>query len=33
MPVDPVQIGLKIQALRKTKNLTQEQLVILKEDW
>lgn len=26
MPVDPLQIGLKIQALRKTKNLTQEQL-------
>lgn len=26
MPVDPLQIGLKIQALRKTKNLTPEQL-------
>ena len=26
MPVDPLQIGLKIQALRKTKKLTQEQL-------
>ena len=26
MPVDPLQIGLKIQALRKTKNLPPEQL-------
>lgn len=26
MPVDPVQIGSKVQALRKTKKLTQEQL-------
>ena len=26
MPVDPLQIGLKIQALRKTKKQTQEQL-------
>lgn len=29
MMVDPVQIGLKIQALRKSANLTQEQLAEL----
>ena len=32
MTVDPVQIGSKVQVLRKTKKLAQEQLVILKQE-